>query len=311
MTGLTSNPTIFDHAIKNSSTYDAAIAAKLEAGKAGEALFFDLAIEDLTRAADLFRPIHERTEGVDGWVSLEVSPLLAYDTREHASLRQGPARARRPAEPVHQDSRHQRRAPRDRGSDLRRHPDQRDAAVLPRAVRGRGRCLHARHRTAHRRRASIPTSARSPRCSSAVGTSRSRTRSRRHCSNRLGIAVAQRTYKAYRDLLGIAALAARLQRGRAAAAAAVGEHRDEGSQGLRRALHRGARRAAHRQHNARGDAEGASPTTARSARCCRRTAATVKQVLAQFAKAGVDVDALGAAAAGRRRRVVRASRGTI
>lgn len=79
VTGLTSNPTIFDHAIKNSATYDPAIRKKLSEGKSGEALFFELAIEDLTRAAQLFRPIHEQTKGVDGWVSLEVSPLLAYD----------------------------------------------------------------------------------------------------------------------------------------------------------------------------------------------------------------------------------------
>src|SRR5436309_14103683 len=79
-TGLTSNPTIFDHAIKNSSRYDAAIRKKVKEGKSGEDLFFELALEDLTRAADLFRPIWDRTRGVDGWVSLEVSPLLAYDT---------------------------------------------------------------------------------------------------------------------------------------------------------------------------------------------------------------------------------------
>ena len=81
VTGLTSNPTIFDHAIKNSSAYDVAIREDLAKGKSGEALFFDLALEDLTQAADLFRPIHDRTNGVDGWVSLEVSPLLAYDTK--------------------------------------------------------------------------------------------------------------------------------------------------------------------------------------------------------------------------------------
>jgi transaldolase len=79
VTGLTSNPTIFDHAIKNSSTYDAAIRTKVK-GESAEDLFFDLALEDLTRAADLFRPIWDRTRGVDGWVSLEVSPMLAYDT---------------------------------------------------------------------------------------------------------------------------------------------------------------------------------------------------------------------------------------
>jgi transaldolase len=80
VTGLTSNPTIFDHAIKNSSAYDTAIRKKILEGKSGEGLFFELALEDITRAAALFRAVHERTDGVDGWVSLEVSPLLAYDT---------------------------------------------------------------------------------------------------------------------------------------------------------------------------------------------------------------------------------------
>src|SRR5213594_1078266 len=80
VTGLTSKPTIFDHAIKNSSAYDAAIRKKVRECKSGEELFFDLALEDLTRAADLFRPVWDRTRGVDGWVSLEVSPLLAHDT---------------------------------------------------------------------------------------------------------------------------------------------------------------------------------------------------------------------------------------
>src|SRR5260370_41705579 len=97
VTGLTYNPTIFDHAIKNSEAYDASIAEKLRFGKSGEALFFDLAIEDLTRAADLFRPIHEKTNGVDGWVSLEVSPLLAYDTASTiAAAKDHFARASRP-----------------------------------------------------------------------------------------------------------------------------------------------------------------------------------------------------------------------
>lgn len=80
VTGLTSNPTIFDHAIKNSSAYDNTILDGLEDSKSGEDLFFQLALEDITRAADLFRPIYDRTNGVDGWVSLEVSPLLAHNT---------------------------------------------------------------------------------------------------------------------------------------------------------------------------------------------------------------------------------------
>jgi transaldolase len=80
VTGLTSNPTIFDHAIKNSHDYDDAICQKQKKGKSSEALFFELAIEDLRQAADLFRPIYDLTNGADGWVSLEVSPLLARDT---------------------------------------------------------------------------------------------------------------------------------------------------------------------------------------------------------------------------------------
>lgn len=80
VTGLTSNPTIFDHAIQNSDLYDDAIREKALAGKSGEVLFFELALEDLLQAAELFRPIYEATGGVDGWVSLEVSPLLADDT---------------------------------------------------------------------------------------------------------------------------------------------------------------------------------------------------------------------------------------
>ena len=80
ITGLTSNPTIFDQAITHGNLYDEAIGRISAEGKSGEELFFDLALEDLTQAADLFRPTHVATDGVDGWVSLEVSPLLADDT---------------------------------------------------------------------------------------------------------------------------------------------------------------------------------------------------------------------------------------
>ena len=97
VTGLTSNPTIFDHAIKNSRDYDDAIKRKLAEGKSGEKLFFELALDDLTQAADLFRPIYDRTCGVDGWVSLEVSPLLAHDTKSTiAAAKELHAQARRP-----------------------------------------------------------------------------------------------------------------------------------------------------------------------------------------------------------------------
>jgi transaldolase len=88
VTGLTSNPTIFDQAIKNSRDYDDDIARKAPSVKSSEDLFFDLALADLAQAAEMFRPVHARTDGVDGWVSLEVSPLLAHDTeRTLASAR--------------------------------------------------------------------------------------------------------------------------------------------------------------------------------------------------------------------------------
>jgi transaldolase len=81
VTGLTSNPTIFDHAIKAGAAYDAQIRDRARAAITGEDLFFELALADITRAADLFLPTHERTDGVDGWVSLEVSPTLARDAK--------------------------------------------------------------------------------------------------------------------------------------------------------------------------------------------------------------------------------------
>jgi transaldolase len=97
VTGLTSNPTIFDHAIKNSPAYDDAIRDDLAKGRSGEALFFDLALDDITRAADLFRPTYDKTNTVDGWTSLEVSPLLAYDTKSTlAAAKDLHARAGRP-----------------------------------------------------------------------------------------------------------------------------------------------------------------------------------------------------------------------
>jgi transaldolase len=97
VTGLTSNPTIFDKAVKDADFYDAAIRKKLAAGQSGEALLYELVLEDLTQAADLFRPIHDATHAVDGWVSLEVSPLLADDTAgSSAAAAQLHARAQRP-----------------------------------------------------------------------------------------------------------------------------------------------------------------------------------------------------------------------
>ena len=97
ITGLTSNPTIFDHAIKSGKDYDDVIKSKLAEGRSGEKLFFELALEDLTQVADLFRSVYDRTCGIDGWVSLEVSPLLAHDTKSTiAEAKDLHARAQRP-----------------------------------------------------------------------------------------------------------------------------------------------------------------------------------------------------------------------
>ena len=85
VTGLTSNPTIFDHAIGNTDAYDDSIQEKVKAGQRGDELFVELALEDLRRAADLFRPAYDASDGIDGWVSMELSPLRANDTRTRPS----------------------------------------------------------------------------------------------------------------------------------------------------------------------------------------------------------------------------------
>lgn len=134
VTGLTSNPTIFDHAISRSNAYDAEIRRLVGRGVSGETLFFELAIQDLTQAADLFAPIHERTNGVDGWVSLEVSPLLAYDFQKSSDEAKAlHAKANR-RNLIHQDSRHAGRAARDRGNNCLGSSGECHIAVLARAI---------------------------------------------------------------------------------------------------------------------------------------------------------------------------------
>ncbi len=179
VTGLTSNPTIFDHAIKNSTAYDAAIRDKMGKGKSGESLFFELALEDLIRAAGLFRPVHEQTDGVDGWVSLEVSPLLAHDTASTlAAAKRISSHTRRPIKICSSKS----QAPRGRPAAaieeaiFARHSDQRYPVVLPgeQYLQAAADAIPARHRAAHRCRKLklLPASRLSPRCSSADGTLR-------------------------------------------------------------------------------------------------------------------------------------------
>ena len=127
VTGQTSNPTIFDKAISGGDAYDEQIAELREKGTEPEDIFFELALADVTRAAKMFAQIHKETDRMDGWVSLEVSPKLAYDTQatiQQAADLHGRARG----EQLHQDPRHPRGPAGDRGVDLRRRADQRHAA---------------------------------------------------------------------------------------------------------------------------------------------------------------------------------------
>ena len=255
VTGLTSNPTIFDQAIKASAAYDAAIRQKLQAGKSGEALFFELALEDITQAADLFRPVHERTCGVDGFVSLEVSPLLAYDTKTTLAVaKELHARAGRrnlfikipgtkeglPAieeatfagVPVNVTLLFSREHYLAAAEAQLRGIERRIAAGLAPDVASVASVFISRWDVAVAGKVPAPL------------------------ANTLGIAIAKRTYKAYCEFIATAAVQARAQCRRAAAAAAPREHRHQGSEGVRHPLHQGARRAAHRQHHAGGHAEG-------------------------------------------------------
>jgi hypothetical protein len=129
VTGLTSNPTIFNHAIERSTAYDAAIRDRSRTGQTFEALFVELAIEDLTRAADLFRPVYDRTARVDGWVSLGI-PIAGARYDRHCHISEATARAGRAVQPVHQDSWHEGRRRCHRGGDLRRSARQCHAPVL-------------------------------------------------------------------------------------------------------------------------------------------------------------------------------------
>ncbi len=255
VTGLTSNPTIFDHAIRNSATYDAPIRQKVQAGRLGEELFFDLALEDLSGAADLFKPVFERTDGVDGWVSLEVSPLLAHDTASTlAAAKALHERAGRPnllikipgtpeglpaieeaifaGIPVNVTLLFSR---------------EQYVAAAEAYLRGVERRIKAGLNPNVGSVASVFISRWDVAVAGKVPPA---------LVDRLGIAIAQRTYKAYHDLLG----SARWQRAANAGARAQrllwASTGTKDPEGLRHSLCEGACRALHRQHHARGYAQG-------------------------------------------------------
>jgi transaldolase len=262
VTGLTSNPTIFDHAIKNSKSYDPAIREKLSHGQSGEALFFELALEDLTRAADLFRPIYDRTKGVDGWVSLEVSPLLAYNTATTlVEAKELHARAARPnlfikipgtpqGLPAIEEaifsgvsinvtllfSREQYLAAADA---YLKGIERRIAAGLDTRVGSVASIFISRWDVAVTGK--VPDSLR----------------------DQLGIAIAKRAYKAYCDLMAtprwqsIVKAASHRQGRIQPSAAVVGEHRNQRPQSFRRALCQSTGRSEHGEYHAGGHAKGA------------------------------------------------------
>ena len=277
VTGLTSNPTIFDEAIGGSSFYDDGIRKKAQAGAKGEALFVDLALEDLQRAADLFRPVFDRTEGVDGWVSMEVSPLLGgRHAIDHRGGTQHP-QARRPAELVRENPRHAGRRARDRGGHFCRCARERHPAVLARAIPRRGGGLHARPRAPHRRQARpAGQQLRGVALRQPLGQGR-RDKVPAELRNRLGIAIAARTYKAHCDLVKTERWRALRRQGRAEQRMLWASTGHQGSESLADALCRGAGGAGYGRHHARknarrprseqGEPGSVAPLTAGRRRC--------------------------------------------
>ena len=270
VTGLTSNPTIFDHAIKNSADYDADIARKAPSARSRE--------ESVLRAgaggpgagggpvpSDLRADRRRRRLGVARGLA-SAGPRH----RQHAGSCAQPPSARRQAQPSHQDSRHQGGPARHRSGDLRRHPDQRHAAVLARAIFGGGRRLSARRRAAHRGGAEPGRRLGRLALRQPMGCGRQRQgpgradQPPRHCRRPARL---QGLLRAAR----LAALPARRQLRRPGPALSLRQHRHQGPQGRRHALCGCARRTLHRQHHARGHPQGlCRPRRARRAARSRR-----------------------------------------
>jgi transaldolase len=200
VTGLTSNPTIFDHAIRTGNDYDDSIRQKTAQGKSGEGLFFELALEDLNDAADLFRPIYDSTKGADGFVSLEVSPLLAYDTastikevaRLHAQSKRPNLLIKIPGTPAGVPAIEEATFEGVRVNVTLLFSQEQYLASAEAYMRGIERRIDAKRDPKVHSVASVFIS----RWDKAVME-----RVPEALQNRLGIAIAKRTYKSYRDLL--------------------------------------------------------------------------------------------------------------
>ena len=273
VTGLTSNPTIFDNAIKSSSSYDADIATKVKEGKAGEELFFELALDDLTAAADLFRPIvgsDERRRRL-GFARSVAAACLRH--RQHHCRGEDAPRTRRATQSLHQDPRHKEGLPAIEESDLCRHSDQRHAAVFAHAVPGGSRSVPARDRASDRRGAEARGRV------GGVGLHQPVGRIGRQAARRQA-AQSARHRRRHADLQGVpraprlAPLAAHRQRRRPAAALAVGEHGHEGSDRVADVSTSTRLRRRSRSTPCPRAPSRRSPTMARRARICVPTAAT-------------------------------------
>src|SRR5262245_42274872 len=264
VTGLTSNPTIFDHAIKSSTTYDRDIASKAPSAKAREELFFELALADLTRAADLFQPVFTRTDGVDGWVSLEVSPLLAHDTSGTLAAARNLHRLAGKPNLFIKIPGTPEGLPAIEAAIFAGVPvnvtllfSREQYIVAAEAyLRGVERRIKAGLNPAVASVASLFISRWDVAVSGKVPG---------ELTNRLGIAVAQRTYKAYRELLASARVQRTANAGARAQRLLWASTGTKDPKSPRHAVCEGARRALHRQHNA-----GEHPQGLRGSRRGRR-----------------------------------------
>ena len=312
MTGLTSNPSIFDKAIARAAATTTRSARRLAGGPTGEELFFDLALEDLRRPPTCSgRSTSGPTASTAGCRSRSrrCSPTTrrAPSRRRKDAARAGSARptcsSRSPAPPEG--------LPGDRGGDLRRRAGQRHAALLARAVPAPPQTRTCGASSGASRPGSSPTSARSPRSSSAAGTPPSSSEVPDGAARPARASRSRKRPTGYRDVMDSPRWQRADERRRARRSGCCGRARAPRTR--RRsdiAVRQGARRAVHDQHDARGDAAGVRRPRRGRRRCCRPTAATARRCSARFAQAGVDVDALAAKLQARGRQVASSTPGT-